>query len=144
MEKKKEKEKDKVKGITLINRIYYEATSPDMILLLFLSLTNNSMTVLPSKYAQYLQQKLLLRRDLRTSASNLDGRDGKDPNCPIPDPKEQILNNQDELNVLDKERKLLKIFYRRLLRKGDQEQIRRFQGPRAFNHILQTMVTERI
>ena len=48
-EKKKEKEKDKVKGIAMIDGIYYKAPSPDMILLPFLSITNDSMTFLPDK-----------------------------------------------------------------------------------------------
>ena len=82
---------------------------------LVLHITNNSTTVLPNKYTQYLQQKLLLRRELCTSALYLDERDGKDPNRPIPDPGEQILSNQEDLDVLAKLRKLLKIFYRRLL-----------------------------
>ena len=84
--KEREKEHDKVKGIVLVNGFYYEAISPDMILLPFLSVTNNSVTLLPDKYTNYLQRKLLLRKDLRTSASNIDGRDDKDPNRPISDP----------------------------------------------------------
>ena len=55
---KEKKEKDKMKGITIIDGIYYEATSPDMLLLPFLSVTNDTMTSLPSRYAQYLQRKL--------------------------------------------------------------------------------------
>ena len=53
-EKKKEKEKDEVKGIALIDKFYNETTSPDMILLPFLSVTNDSMTLLPNKCANYI------------------------------------------------------------------------------------------
>ena len=143
--KKKEKEKDEVKGIAIIDGIYYEATSPDMLLLPFLSVTNDTMTTLPSRYAQYIEQKLLPRKNLLISALNLDKGDGKDPNHPIPDPREQILSNADKLNVLAKLRKSLKTFYKRLLnaeKQGDQEQILKFQDLDVFNHVLETMATD--
>ena len=48
---KEEKEKDEEKGFAIIDRIYYQATSPDMLLLPFLSVTNDTMTSLSSRYA---------------------------------------------------------------------------------------------
>ena len=78
----------------------------------FLSVTNDTITILPSRYAQYIQQKLLLRKNLLTSALNLNKEDGKDPNRPFPDPKEQVLNKADKLDVLAKLKKSLKSFYK--------------------------------
>ena len=105
------------------------------------------MTVIPSKYTQYLQRHLPLRRDMRTSTSNTDERDGTDPNRPIPYPNKQVSNNHEELKVLERLQRLLKTFYKRLLnaeKRGNQEQIQMFQNPRIFNHVLKTMVTKRI
>ena len=111
---KEEKEKDEVKGIAIIDGIYYKATSPDMLLLPFLSVTNNTMTSSPNRYAQYLQKKLAKyrRKNLRTSASNLNKEDDKDQNRPIPDPAEQILNNTDKPLALTELKKSLKSFYK--------------------------------
>ena len=63
-----------------------------MLLLPFLSVTNDTMTSSPGKYAQYLQRKLAeyRRKNLPTSALNLNKEDGKDPNRPIPDPRTKL------------------------------------------------------
>ena len=83
----KEKEKDKEKGFAIIDGKYYEATSPDMLQLPFLSVTKDTISSLLTRYSQYIQQKLAehKRKNLRASASNLDEEDDKDKNCPIPD-----------------------------------------------------------
>ena len=82
-----------------------------------------------------------------TSASKTNERDGTDPSCPIPDPNEQVSNNHEELKVLERLQKLLKTFYKRLLeaeQRGNEEQAWKFQNPLIFEHVLKTMVTERI
>ena len=101
----------------------------------------------PTRYAQYIQQKLLLRKNLHTSASNLDKGDGKDPNHPIQDPREQILSNTDKLDVLAKLKKSLKSFYKWLLnaeKQDNQEQMLMFQDTDVFNYLVETIATERI
>ena len=41
-------------GFAIVDGLYYKATSPDMLLLPFMSVTQDSMTVIPSIYGQYL------------------------------------------------------------------------------------------
>ena len=113
-------------GFTMVDGLYYKATSPDALLLPFMSVTQDSMTVIPCKYAQYLQRYLKKKRDMCTSASNTNERDGTDPSHPIPDPNEQVSDNHEELKVLERLQKSLKTFYKRLLeaeKRGDEEQI---------------------
>ena len=54
--------------------------------------------------AHYIQQKLAEynKKYPLPSATSLDKKDGKDENCPIPDPHEQILSNADKLVRLTK------------------------------------------
>ena len=120
-----------------------------MLLLPFLFVTNDIMTTLSSRYAQYLQRKPAeyKRKNLPTSASNLDKEDGKDPNCPIPDLGEQILSNADKLDILAKIKKSLKSFYKRVVnaeKQGNQERMLTFRDPNIFNHVLETIAAERI
>ena len=59
-------------GFAIVNRLYYKATSPDMLLLPFMSVTQDSMTVIPTLHSQYLRNYLKKKRDMATSASNTD------------------------------------------------------------------------
>ena len=84
---------------------------------------------------------------MRTSASNTNERDGTDPSRPILDPNEQVLDNHKELKVLERLQKLLKTFYKQLLeaeQRGDEELAQKFRNPLIFQHVLKTMVAERI
>ena len=92
----------KEKGLKVINGRIYKATSPDILLLPFLSVGDNTTYTLPTRMAHHIQQKLAEynRKYLLPSATSLDKKDGEDENRPIPDPSEQILSNVDELVTL--------------------------------------------
>ena len=127
--------------------LYYKATCPNMLLLPFISVTQDSMTVIPTLYGQYLQNYLKKKRDIATSTSNIDERDGTDPSCPLPDPYKVISDNHEEQKVLEKLQKVLNTFYKQLLeavQRGDEELAQRFWNPLIFQHVLKTMVAERI
>merc|ERR1712240_220347 len=104
-----------------------------------MSVTQDSLTVIPTLHGQYLRNYLKKKRDMATSTSNTDERDGTDPSCSLPDPYKQVLDNHEELKVLEKLQKLLKTFYKQLLeaeQRGDEEQILMFQNPLIFEHVL--------
>ena len=88
-----------------------------------------------------------MKRDKATSAPNINERDGTDPSHPLPDPYEEILDNNEELKVLENLQKLLKTFYKQLLeakQRGNEEQAQRFRNPFIFQYVLKTKVPERI
>ena len=107
-----EEEEDEVTGFAIVDGLYYEATSPNMLLLPFMSVTQDFMTVIPTLHGQYLQNYLNKKRDMAIYASNTDERDRTDPSCPISYPNKQALDNQEELKVLEMLQKLMKTFYK--------------------------------
>merc|ERR1711873_229917 len=84
---------------------------------------------------------------MATSAPNIDERDGTDPSHPLPDPYKQVSDNHEEIKVLEKLQKLLKTIYKQLLeaeQRGDEELAQKFRNPLIFQHVLKTVVAERI
>ena len=52
---KMKRRKNEVTGFAIVNGLYYKATSPDMLMLSFMSVTQDSMSVIPTLQAKYLQ-----------------------------------------------------------------------------------------
>ena len=65
----------------------------------------------------------------------------------VPFQIQQVSDNHEELKVLERLQKSLKTFYKWLLeaeKRGDEEQIQKFQNPHIFKQVLKTMVAKRI
>ena len=126
-----EEEKNEVTGFAIVNGLYFKATSPDMLLLSFMSVTQDCMSVIPTLQAKYLRN-LKIKRDEATPTPNTNERDGTDPSCPLPDPYKVISDNHKEQKVLEKLEKVLNTFYKQLLeavQRGNVEQAQKFLEP---------------